>query len=311
MKAIGLMSILMTLVGCAGFQKTEYTLSWAPEESGVEYVELDEETTLRYLHAGEGPPLVLIHTIRTQIDYFQNLISHLSRHFSVYAIDLPGHGYSSIEKIDYTEAYYREAVIKFIRHLELESVTLVGESIGGVLVLSVAAKLPRHIKRVYALNPYDYGKNYGGGIRRSSIWGGVIVGSFGVPVIGAVSSRMENKFFLRKILQGGLVEPDNLPPRLLEEFNNVGHRPGYRHVERSTFKHWRSWVAAREYYAEITVPVTLLYGEHDWSYPEERASTHAMIVDSKMLTLPGAGHFSALEVADEIGRIIIADMNEM
>ena len=311
MKAIGLISIVMTLVGCAGFQKTEYTLSWAPQDAGIEYVELDDETTLRYLHAGEGPPLVLIHTIRTQIDYFQNLITPLSRHFSVYAIDLPGHGYSSIGKVDYTEAYYREVVIKFIRHLQLEDVTLVGESIGGVLVLSVAANLPSHIKRVYTLNPYDYGKHYGGGIRRSSVWGSVIVGSFGMPVIGAVSSRMENKFFLRKVLQGGLVEPDNLPPQLLAEFNNVGHRPGYRHVERSTFKHWRSWVAARAYYGQITVPVTLLYGEHDWSYPEERAATHAMIAGSKMVTLAGAGHFATLEAADEIGRIIIADTHGM
>jgi pimeloyl-ACP methyl ester carboxylesterase len=87
---------------------------------------------------GSGPPLVLLHTIRTQLDYFQELIPALSRHYEVYALDLPGHGHSSILPTEYTEPLFRSSVSEFVTKLNLHNVTLVGESIGGVLALTVS-----------------------------------------------------------------------------------------------------------------------------------------------------------------------------
>jgi hypothetical protein len=48
------------------------------------------------------------------------------------------------------------------------------------------------------------------------------------PVIGWMVSRSENKFILRKLLEGGFRDPKVLPRGLLEEFNKVGFRRGYR-----------------------------------------------------------------------------------
>ena len=50
--------------------------------------------SLRYERTGDAPPLVLMHTIRTQLEYFRTLAPVLAKSFSVYAIDLPGHGHS-------------------------------------------------------------------------------------------------------------------------------------------------------------------------------------------------------------------------
>lgn len=36
-------------------------------------VEVNEGVTLRYLKAGKGAPMILLHTIRTQLDYFQEV----------------------------------------------------------------------------------------------------------------------------------------------------------------------------------------------------------------------------------------------
>jgi pimeloyl-ACP methyl ester carboxylesterase len=59
-------------------------------------LKIDGNRSIRYLKAGNGDPLILLHTIRTQLDYFENVIPQLAKHHTVYAIDLPGHGYSSI-----------------------------------------------------------------------------------------------------------------------------------------------------------------------------------------------------------------------
>ena len=112
---------------------------------------------LRYEKTGEGPPLVLMHTIRTQLEYFRSLAPVLARSYTVYAIDLPGHGHSPIDPLArFDEPYFRQGVIGFIEKLNLTDVTLVGESIGGALALTVAAAISQRVRRVVAVNPYDY-----------------------------------------------------------------------------------------------------------------------------------------------------------
>jgi len=55
----------------------------------VTEIQIDDKRTLRYLKAGKGDPLILLHTIRTQLDYFQEVIPMLAKHHTVYALDLP------------------------------------------------------------------------------------------------------------------------------------------------------------------------------------------------------------------------------
>jgi pimeloyl-ACP methyl ester carboxylesterase len=109
----------------------------------ISELQINGNRSLRYLKTGHGDPLILLHTIRTQLDYFEEVIPQLAKHHTVYAIDLPGHGHSSIDtKASYNEPYFRSAVIEFIEKLDLKDVTIVGESIGGVLALTVSSQLP-------------------------------------------------------------------------------------------------------------------------------------------------------------------------
>ncbi|PKO26833.1 MAG: alpha/beta hydrolase, partial [Betaproteobacteria bacterium HGW-Betaproteobacteria-5] len=148
----------------------------------VSDIQIDGGRALRFLKAGTGAPLVLMHTIRTQLDYFQEVIPQLAQHYTVYAIDLPGHGYSSIDtKASYDEPYLRSAVVAFIEKLDLREVTLVGESIGAVLALTVASALPDRIKAVVSSNTYDYDTRYADGVRRGNFIANFILGQFAIP----------------------------------------------------------------------------------------------------------------------------------
>lgn len=67
---------------------------WSPELT-PRHVEVDG-MKLRYVEAGDGPPLVLLHTLRTDLALFQKVIPELPRSFTVFAVDFPGHGFSDI-----------------------------------------------------------------------------------------------------------------------------------------------------------------------------------------------------------------------
>jgi len=282
------------------FQTTpddSYTSSWQ-SNGAVKSLTL-ESGSLRYLDIGHGPPLLLIHTLRTQLDYFQRLIPLLQEKYRIYAIDLPGHGHSSIpSRARFDEPFFRQSVIEFVEKLDLEKLTIVGESIGGVLALTVAATIPNRVNRVFAFNPYDYGEIFGGGIRRSRY--GFIIGLF--ALFGTFT--VETSFALKLVLSGGFADPKNLPLSLFLELVRAGNQKGYRQAEYLLYKHWRSWLDAVKFYHTIKVPVTLTYGEQDWSNPQERKDRKREIPDAWFAILPGVGHFSALEAPTRLAEII-------
>jgi pimeloyl-ACP methyl ester carboxylesterase len=275
-------------------------------EAKPSLLKISDKLSVRFQKTGSGPPLLLIHTIRTQLEYFRSLAPLLATSHRVYAIDLPGHGHSPIDpSASFDEPYFRQAVIRLIEELDLSAVTVVGESIGGTLALTVSASLPQRVKRVYAINPYDYETRYGDGIRRGNWFANLIIGSLQIPVLGAMNASLENKMVLGKIMGGGYHDPRRLPADLLAEFDEVAHRPGYKRTARKVLAGWRSWSKARDYYRQISAPVTLIYGDSDWSRPNERERTRSLIPAAQMVTLKNTGHFSAVENPSELARVIL------
>jgi pimeloyl-ACP methyl ester carboxylesterase len=290
----------MLAAACATASRGEYTRHWSRTED-IATIQIASGFSLRYVSAGQGPPLVLLHTIRTQLDYFERIAPALKDHYRIYVLDLPGHGQSTILRTRYTEPMFRQAVREFITQLDLRGVTLVGESIGGVLALTVASELPDRISRVVAINPYDYGEKYGGGVRRGNA--GWIIGLF--RVFGRLT--IEPKGLLRKVFESGFSDPSTLPEPIFTEFYRTGKRSGYRRAEASVWKSWRTWIEARALYPRVAAPVTLVYSSRDWSKAEDRERTHRAIPNAERIAIDNAGHFASLEDPQAVVRAILAD----
>ncbi len=142
-------------------------LIWAPNIS-IRYVDIGG-VRVRYIKTGAGRNLVLLHTLRTQLDLFEKVVLDLAKHFTVYALDYPGHGYSDIPKALYDADFFVHSVEGFLDALDLRDVMLCGVSIGGAIALIMAGRRNPRVSRVIAINPYDYAK--GRGMTRSSLLG--------------------------------------------------------------------------------------------------------------------------------------------
>lgn len=269
-------------------------------------LKVSDDLSLRYVKLGDGPPLVLLHTIRTQLEYFRDLAPLLAKNYTVYAVDLPGHGHSPIDlAAPFDEPYLRNGVVGFLNALDLRDVTLVGESIGAVLALTAAAEAPDRVRAVYAINTYDYETRFGDGIRRGNMFANAIIGGLQVPVFGPVGGALENRFVLGAIMGGGFADPRKLPADLLTEFDTVARRRHYKRMARKVLQQWRSWSKARERYAAVKAPVTLIYGDKDWSRVPERERTKAAIKGARLVTLPSTGHFSSVENPRGVADVIL------
>ena len=276
-------------------------LRWAPNIP-IDSVEVDGNR-LRYIKTGKGPTLVLLHTLRTQLDLFEKLVPKLAKHFTVYALDYPGHGYSDIPKTRYDAAFFTDAVEGFLAKLDLRDVTLAGVSIGGSIPLIVAARRNPRVTRVIAVNPYDYAK--GRGMARSSPLGWLINYVALVPFIGETVMRLRNFLIMRSVLNGGVADPNSISPALMQEMYRVGNRRGHYRAFLSLLRNSTSWQSATKDYGRIEIPVLLIWGAQDWALPSEREHDRTLIPGVQMATLDRGGHFLALDRPQELIQAIV------
>ena len=279
---------------------TPQAVDWAPTIP-VRWVEVNG-VKLRYVTAGSGVPIVLLHTLRTQLDMFQKVIPALAERFRVYALDYPGHGYSDIPDREYSPELFVSAVAGFLETLGIRDAVIVGESIGGTIGLLLAARNHPLVRAVVAVNPYDY--DAGRGLRRSSALANVLFGLNDVPIVGGTVTRLRSYPIVKRVFEGGVVRKGSLPPQLAREMYRVGNRKGHYVALMSLVRHWPEWEQARREYGAIQRPVLLLYGAEDWSREAERESNHRAIPGSRMRIIPDAGHFFALDDPDELIRSI-------
>jgi pimeloyl-ACP methyl ester carboxylesterase len=276
-------------------------LSWAPAIP-IETVEVGGNK-LRYIKTGKGPALVLLHTLRTQLDLFQKIVPELSKHFTVYAFDYPGHGYSDIPEGNYDAAFFTAAVEGFLDKLNLRDVTLAGVSIGGSIALLLAARHNSRVARVIAINPYDYAK--GRGLARGGPVASLVTYASLLPFIGETFTRLRNSMVVGTTFRGGVADPDSIPPALAKEMYLVGNRPGHYQAFLTLLRNGASWEAAAKDYRRIEIPVLLVWGARDWANECEREHDRALIPGVEMVTVEQGGHFLPLDRPRELTELIV------
>jgi len=280
--------------------KAPEAMPWDPSLKPT-YVTVDG-VKLRYLKVGEGPVLLLLHTLRTQLDLFHKVIPELAKDFTVYALDYPGHGYSDIPDGSYDADFFVKYVNGFLDELDLTSVILSGVSIGASISLIIAARHNPRVVRIIPINPYDYYQ--GKGMARASLLGRLFVRLVSIPFVGDTVMRLRNYIIMKAVLTGGVSDPKSISPALMKEMYMVGNRRGHYRGFINLLRNASSWEHARSEYGNINVPTFMIWGAEDWSHPEERRYDESLISGVQPVTVEAGGHFLPLDAPNDVIRHI-------
>ena len=102
---------------------------------------------LCYERVGDGAPMILLHGNGESHEIFEEAIEKLSERYTVYAVDMRGHGRSSRVGEYHYEDMARD-IFCFIKVLGLEKPILYGFSDGGIVGLLLASQHPNLLKKL-------------------------------------------------------------------------------------------------------------------------------------------------------------------
>ncbi|MDP9022469.1 MAG: alpha/beta hydrolase [Actinomycetota bacterium] len=109
---------------------------------------------LRRAAHGAGPPLLLVHGLGGSARNWLDVATPLSRHGEVVAVDLPGFGSTPVPEGGSARvranARFLAAVLD---HLGWRDATVIGNSMGGLLITLLAADRPDQVGRLVLINP--------------------------------------------------------------------------------------------------------------------------------------------------------------
>lgn len=106
-----------------------------------------QDVELFYEDIGTGMPLLLFHGLTSNHAMFYREIDFFKKKYRVLALDARGHGRSERPESFTLDEHIADAVA-LINHLKLESLHIIGVSMGSYIAQGVAIALPDHVKKL-------------------------------------------------------------------------------------------------------------------------------------------------------------------
>jgi len=262
---------------------------------------LGDECRIYFEEAGQGIPLVCLHTAGADSRQFRHLMCDeaVTRFYRVIAFDLPWHGKSyppaGWEKIEYrlTTQRYVETIRSFCRALELDRPAVLGCSIGGRIVLQLARAHGSEFRALIGLEAADYQQPWydTSWLHRGDVHGGEVCAA----------------------LVSGLIAPQSPPEHRHEtlwEYMQSG--PG---VFKGDLHFYRVDGDLRGKLGGIdcaSCPLYLLTGEYDFSCtPDDTLRTAEAIPGAKVTVMKELGHFPMIENPARFRSYILPILDEI
>lgn len=247
-----------------------------------------------YLEAGSGDPVVLLHGSGPGVSgwaNWQHTIPGLAEHFRVIAPDTVGYGATSRPgDIVYSLRTWSDHILGLLDVLELDRVSLVGNSLGGRMALDLAERHPERISRMVLMGSPGVGMTVTDGLK----------------ALRAYEPSLENMRAL--LLDYFAVNPSIITDELvriryeasLETFD------AYRAMFLDPRHKGNELGITEEQVRSIRTPSLLIHGREDKVVPPEVSWTMLhLLQDADLHVFARCGHWTQIERAAEFNELVV------
>ena len=231
-----------------------------------------------------NPALVLVHGLGSAGTIWKSLIPDLEKDFTVYSIDLPGHGQATLDNYEkYDPRSLGEMILGYMQEAHnVSKMHVAGNSLGGWISLEMAALGPAQVESVTALAP-------------AGLWQEAPM----MKIPPSIDSRI-----LAKISQFFMPIAFRLPPLKALGYRKITHlwrELSYESCRDSVIAMARSkgynplWLGIRgrkfESAVNSEVKISVVFGDADLTLPEALAQEKSFLPrHAKWIRVPNCAH---------------------
>jgi pimeloyl-ACP methyl ester carboxylesterase len=298
------------MTGHKTVKEFETEVSGAPfpgSNSSIEECWMDfDGVRMRYLRAGSGQPLILLHGLLGYSFSWRYTMPALAPYATVYAPDMIGAGFSDrAAGIDHSVRGTARLLSQFIQRLGVSSFDLLGTSHGGAVAMMMAAECQdkraglrlRRLTLVAPVNPYS--KH---GQRLAPFFGS----DLGAAWFRFVAPQVR---FLYPYWHGRMYgDHDHIPQDAFAGYLAPLAKPGWFEHALSIVRTWTQDLRELESVLPClaTIPTLLIWGSKDPAVsPSSAAPLAKYFPNSKTVIFPGIGHLPYEECPEEFNRALI------
>ncbi|MGK0376040.1 MAG: pimeloyl-ACP methyl ester carboxylesterase [Arenicella sp.] len=277
----------------------EMKLKYASEAS--QFIELANGDRIHFRDQGaiNKPALVLIHGTSASLHTWQPLVDSLSDRYRLISLDLPGHGLTGANaERDYSRQAMVRAIWQVLDHLDIQSATLVGNSLGGAVAWASALDNPERVEALILLAP--------SGAPRTS----VSKSNIGFKILASsVGQALMKKITPRSIIQVSLVQtvavPEVVTEQMVDRYWQLLRMQGNRQAMidlANTPRDEKAWTK----FSSIKAPTLVIWGEQDGVLPVTMVTTFEnQIKNARVITLENVGHLPMEEAVNQVSAQIV------
>ncbi|KIL45129.1 alpha/beta fold hydrolase [Jeotgalibacillus soli] len=241
-----------------------------------------------YHESGEGEPILLIHGSGPGVSAWANwrlVFPILSEEYKLYAPDVVGFGSTERPKNnDYSVDIWVNHMISFIETMNLEKISIIGNSMGGALALHIANRRPDLVKKLILMG--SVGIEFPISEELDAVWGyepSIENMRELISIFSYDQSAARNDDLVKLRYEASIQKESKAA------FKAMFPAPRQRQVDELAL--------TEEQLREITVPVLLIHGREDRIIPLEKTSWRLsqIIPKAELHVFSECGHWTQIE----------------
>ena len=256
---------------------------------------------MRYLRAGSGPALLLVHGLLGYSFSWRFTIPGLAERATVYAIDLLGTGFSDRPTgLECSLKASAERLIQFMDKTRIASCDLLGTSHGGALAMMVGALAPDRVRRLILVDPVNPWSAHG---KRLTVF---LCNPLIAPLFSTLAphARSLRAYYHRRMFG----DSRRIPADSLEGYLEAMRIPGSYEYALAVTRSWNRDLSELESALPriAHIPTLLIWGSLDTAVdPASAAQLKQCFRDCRLVMFDGVGHLPYEEAPEEFNRAVV------
>ena len=254
---------------------------------------------MRYLTAGAGPPLVLLHGDGESAFDWTWTMPALARTHRVYAPDLPGSGGTGKPAADYSPVFLERFAGAFLDALGVERAAVVGSSLGGLVALRLALSAPTRVTELVLVGSSGLGRAVTPALVSLTAPG---YGDLAIAWAGTPPGATQRALFRAGLL---FARPGRVPSAWISEQRRLARLPGFLASQLAALRAeldpfgQRQREVLLDRLPKLEMPTLVVWGERDRVLPASQArDAYARLQKGSLELLPNCGHLPHVERPD-------------